>query len=101
VLQCNNDCCHKVRYDSNGDDDYLGRSHDESFVLYDLGDKSSEGVRIFAETGASDVLDQLSQGEGGIYDEFIAPSVLQGVGSTHAEFFVDGNHSRVRENYFI
>jgi hypothetical protein len=66
-----------------------------------LGDKSSEGVRIFAETGASDVLDQLSQGEGGIYDEFIAPSVLQGVGSTHAEFFVDGNHSRVRENYFI
>ncbi|XP_021961182.1 spondin-2 [Folsomia candida] len=73
----------------------IGRSHDESFLLFELNRTASEGVRIFAETGASDVLDQLSQGEGGIYDEFIAPSVLHGVGSTHAEFFVDGNHSRV------
>jgi hypothetical protein len=76
---------------------FSGRSHDSSFSLFELNETASEGVRIFAETGASDVLDQLSQGEGGIYDEFIAPSVLQGVGSSHANFFVDKTHSKVRK----
>ncbi|KAL3278678.1 hypothetical protein HHI36_016215, partial [Cryptolaemus montrouzieri] len=72
-----------------------GRSHDKSFTLFRLGQKSSPGVKTFAETGRSDLLEQQSQGEGGIYDEFNAPSIPQGVGRTEAEFFVDGNHSRV------
>lgn len=76
---------------------YIGRSHDESFTLFEINQTASEGVKIFAETGASDVLDQLSQGED-IYDEFTAPSVLQGVGQTEAQFFVDSNHSRVRDH---
>lgn len=75
---------------------FLGRSHNESFHLFQLGKLASEGIRIFSETGASDVLDELSQGEGGVYDEFIAPAIPKGVGRAEAEFFVDGNHSRVR-----
>lgn len=72
-----------------------GRSHDKSFILFRLGKKSSAGVKSFAETGRSDLLEQQSQGEGGIYDEFNAPPIASGVGRTEAEFFVDGNHSRV------
>ena len=52
-------------------------------------------MKAFAETGRSDVLEEQSQGEGGIYDEFNAPPITTGVGRTEAEFFVDGNHSRV------
>lgn len=73
----------------------FGRSHDKSFTLFRLGKKSSPGVKAFAETGRSDMLEEQSQGEGGIYDEFNAPPILSGVGRTEAEFFVDGNHSRV------
>lgn len=73
----------------------FGRSHDKSFTLFRLGTKSSAGIKQFAETGRSDILEEQSQGEGGIYDEFNAPPISQGVGRTEAEFFVDGNHSRV------
>ncbi|KAL1506247.1 hypothetical protein ABEB36_005643 [Hypothenemus hampei] len=73
----------------------FGRSHDKSFVLFRLGEKSSAGVKAFAETGRSDLLEQQSQGEGGIYDEFNAPPINSGVGRTEAEFFVDGNHSKI------
>ncbi|XP_065560236.1 uncharacterized protein LOC136027165 isoform X2 [Artemia franciscana] len=73
----------------------VGRSHDKSFVLFRLGQPASEGLRVFAETGRSDILDAQSQGEGGVYDEFNAPPLSTGVGRTEAEFFVDGNHSRV------
>ena len=50
---------------------------------------------MFAEDGRSDTLDAQSQGEGGVYDEFNAPPIFTGQGKTEAEFFVDGNHSRV------
>lgn len=73
----------------------FGRSHDKSFTLFRLGQRSSSGVKAFAETGRSDILEEQSQGEGGIYDEFNAPPISTGVGRTEAEFFVDGNHSRV------
>ncbi|XP_017769505.1 PREDICTED: spondin-2 [Nicrophorus vespilloides] len=73
----------------------FGRSHDKSFTLFRLGQQSSNGVKAFAETGRSDLLEEQSQGEGGIYDEFNAPPITAGVGRTEAEFFVDGNHSRV------
>ncbi|XP_045483383.1 spondin-2 [Harmonia axyridis] len=73
----------------------FGRSHDKSTYLYRLGQKSSQGVKTFAETGRSDVLEVQSQGQRGIFDVFNAPSVAQGVGRTEAKFFVDGNHSLV------
>ncbi|KAF7278441.1 hypothetical protein GWI33_008403 [Rhynchophorus ferrugineus] len=73
----------------------VGRSHDKSYVLFRLGKKSSAGVKAFAETGRSDLLEQHGQGDGGVYDEFNAPPITSGVGRTEAEFFVDGNHSKV------
>lgn len=63
--------------------------------MFRLGQRSSPGVKAFAETGRSDTLEEQSQGEGGIYDEFNAPPITTGAGRTEAEFFVDGNHSRV------
>lgn len=73
----------------------FGRSHDKSFTLFRLGERSSAGVKEFAETARSDTLEAQSQGEGGVYDEFNAPPIATGSGRTEAEFFVDGNHSRV------
>ncbi|XP_026284618.1 uncharacterized protein LOC113210724 [Frankliniella occidentalis] len=48
-----------------------------------------------AETGRSEVLEDENQGAAGVFDEFTAPPVHSGAGWTQAEFFVDGNHSRV------
>ena len=72
-----------------------GRSHDTSYLLFRVGDVASEGMKKFAETGSTDVLEEENQGEGGIFDEFNAPAISQGVGEVEAEFFVDGNHSLV------
>ncbi|XP_068236272.1 LOW QUALITY PROTEIN: spondin-2-like [Palaemon carinicauda] len=73
----------------------VGRSHDDSFHLYHVGQIASDGLKQFAELSQTDILDAQSQGEGGIFDEFIAPPVTQGVGETQAQFFVDGNHTKV------
>ncbi|XP_046648077.1 spondin-1-like isoform X1 [Daphnia pulicaria] len=73
----------------------VGRSHNKSYTLYRLHQKATEGLKLFAENGRSDYLDTQSQGEGGIYDEFNAPPITSGEGKTEADFFVDGNHSRV------
>ena len=74
---------------------FTGRSHDSNFELFRLGKKASKGLKIFAETGKTDILEELSQGEDGIYDEFTASPIATGSGRTESEFFVDGNHSRV------
>lgn len=72
-----------------------GRSHNKSFSLFRIGETASDGLKTFCETGQSDGLDGQSQGEGGVYDEFSAPSVSSGVGSSRTEFFVNGNHTKV------
>ena len=76
---------------------YIGRSHDPNYVLFRIGHTSSAGFKEFAESGRSDTLDAQSQGDGGVFDEFNAPPVPTGEGRTEAEFFVDSNHSTVRE----
>lgn len=68
-----------------------GVSHDRSYMLFRLGRRVPPSVRQFAETGRSDALGSAP----GTLDVFGAPSVGQGAGRTEAEFFVDGNHSRV------
>ncbi|XP_065369157.1 spondin-1 [Calliphora vicina] len=40
----------------------LGRTHDSTFALYHIGQQATSGVKQFAETGKSDILDTL-QGE--------------------------------------
>lgn len=68
-----------------------GVSHDRSYVLFRLGRRVSAAIRQFAETGRTDALGSAP----GTMDVFGAPAIGQGVGRTEAEFFVDGNHSRV------
>lgn len=78
---------------------FTGRSHDRHFKLFRLGQKSSAGIKTFAESGKTDTLEEQSQGEGGVYDEFTAPPVTSGVGRTETDFFVDGNHSKVNKTF--
>lgn len=73
----------------------LGRSHNDLYSIWRLEQEASEGVKMFAETGKTDIFDSESQGAGGIYDEFFAPPINAGVGKTDTHFFVDGNHSKV------
>ncbi|CAH0719865.1 unnamed protein product, partial [Brenthis ino] len=68
-----------------------GVSHSRSYVLFRLGRRVSAPVRQFAESGRSDALGSSP----GTMDVFGAPAIGQGAGRTEAEFFVDGNHSRV------
>ena len=64
----------------------------------------SEGVREFAETGATDTLekevakDTIENEAAGnnFLDAIIAPPIEQGVGETSTNVFVDTNHSKVR-----
>ena len=72
-----------------------GRSHDKSFSLFHIGEAASDGLKLFCETGQTDGLEARSQGAGGVYDEFSAPAVSSGVGSSRTKFFVDGNHTKV------
>lgn len=84
-------------YSRNTDGCFLlaGRSHDKSFVLFHIGEAASDGLKLFCETGQTDDLEAQSQGEGGVFDEFSAPAIPSGVGSSRTEFFVDGNHTKV------
>ncbi|XP_050420722.1 spondin-2 [Adelges cooleyi] len=73
----------------------IGKSHSKGYVMFREGSPASEGVRMFAKTGRSDKLDDGGGGEEIIFDTFVAPSVPTGAARTQAQFFVDGNHSRV------
>lgn len=63
--------------------------------MFREGAPASEGIRMFAKTGHSDKLDDGGGGEETVLDTFVAPSVATGAARTQAQFFVDGNHSRV------
>ncbi|XP_041979917.1 spondin-2 [Aricia agestis] len=68
-----------------------GVSHSRQYVLFRLGRRVPVPIKQFAESGRTDAL---SSGPGTM-DVFGAPAITQGAGRTEAEFFVDGNHSRV------
>ncbi|KAJ4451409.1 hypothetical protein ANN_02871, partial [Periplaneta americana] len=74
---------------------FAGRSHDKSYFLFRVGERASDGLKLFCETGQSDGLEAQSQGGGGVLDEFNGPAITMGKGSSETEFFVDGNHTRV------
>ncbi|KAF6199412.1 hypothetical protein GE061_007438 [Apolygus lucorum] len=69
-----------------------GMSHDKNWELFRVGRSVSPDVKSFAETGRWETVG--GQG-GGVLDQFSAPPVPQGQGRTEAQFFLDGNHSRV------
>ncbi|XP_046658872.1 spondin-2 isoform X1 [Homalodisca vitripennis] len=70
----------------------IGKSHSRSYSLFRLGQKASPGVKAFSEIGRGDLLEAPGPG---VFDEFVAPAIPTGAGRTEAQFFVDGNHSRV------
>merc|ERR1712088_693962 len=72
----------------------VGYSHRDSFSLFSLGAVVDEGVRQFVETGSSEVLDQQSTNRS-FLDAILAPPIVQGVGNTSTNVFVDGNHSLI------
>jgi len=82
----------------------IGYSHSPDYSpLYSVGSVVSEGVREFAETGATDTLekevakDTIEKEAAGdnFLDEIIAPPIEQGVGDTSTNIFVDTNHTKV------
>lgn len=62
-----------------------------------MGKTASPGMKMFVETGKTDVLETESQSKGRdrVYDEFTIPLISSGGGRSEANFFVDGNHSLV------
>ena len=60
-----------------------------------MGQTATEGLKQFAETGESSMIQSERQEGLGVFDQFTAPPVLRGVGQTSTQVFVDGNHSMV------
>ncbi|KAG8175410.1 hypothetical protein JTE90_012203 [Oedothorax gibbosus] len=74
----------------------VGRSHNASGVLWRLGKTASDSLKVFIETGKSDLLiREGKQQKRGVLSEFFAPPVQKGVGVTEAVFFADALHSKV------
>ena len=82
-----------------------GFSHDDTYHLFRLGEVSTSAVQEFAETGGTEKLDKqpIFSAAGSasfdrnrvILDGFSAPPIESGVGTSHANLFLDGNHTRV------
>jgi len=72
----------------------VGYSHSSPSPLFSIGSKVSEGVRQFAETGATDTLDKDADNKT-FLDTIISPPIEQGVGETATNIFVDTNHTQV------
>nr|CAD7404239.1 unnamed protein product [Timema poppensis] len=70
-----------------------GRSHAPSYQLFRVGQTASEGLRLFAETGRSHLL-ELENGIG-VLDQFSGSPVPSGLGTSSTRFFVDSAHSRL------
>lgn len=73
----------------------IGMSHGRQYVLFRAGEVADAAIKTFAETGRSDLIEQNAQLKEGVLDTFITPPISQGVGDTHSQVFVDGNHSRI------
>ena len=71
-----------------------GYTHSSGSPLYNIGSTVSDGVREFAETGATDTLDK-EAADNIFLDTIIAPPVEQGVGETSTNVFVDSNNTKV------
>ncbi|XP_034476579.1 uncharacterized protein LOC117783322 [Drosophila innubila] len=100
----------------------LGRTHNANYALYHIGQPATAGVKQFAETGKTELLDsnageqqqqQMQAGqkpvstgfatataaatatERSVFDEFSMPAIQLGAGRSEAKVFVDSNHSLV------
>jgi len=72
-----------------------GRSHDDTYRLWSLGQNSTEAVKKFAEDADSSLLDQDAQAYRGIFDSFTAAPITSGMGRSGVRFLTDGEHTKV------
>lgn len=73
----------------------VGQTHSENYTLFSIGQKSSDGMKLFAEEGNDQIINENAQKSSAVYDMFSAPAIGRGGGRTETQFFVDGNHSLV------
>ncbi|XP_064536620.1 uncharacterized protein mspo [Drosophila montana] len=97
----------------------LGRTHNANYGLYHIGQPATAGVKQFAETGKTELLDSNAgeqqqqqmqaqksstatvagtaptMAERSVFDEFSLPAIQLGAGRSEAKVFVDSNHSLV------
>lgn len=73
----------------------IGRTHDDSYKMFTIGEDASVAVKQFAETGVASIFDKDAQGLGGIRDIFLAPALPHGTGETGCTIFADSEHTKV------
>lgn len=74
----------------------VGRSHDDLYTMWRVGDLAKPAVKLYAEKGESSLLDQEVQGTHGVLDSFAAGPISEsGVGKASSKFLVDENHSKL------
>ncbi|XP_022828314.1 spondin-2-like [Spodoptera litura] len=73
----------------------FGQSHSSNYSLYHIGSVASASVRSFAQYGKIDDLVKQGDDDQQVYDQFSAPAVGSGTGTTENMVFVDGRHSLV------
>ncbi|XP_070065802.1 spondin-1 isoform X2 [Drosophila virilis] len=98
---------------------FVGRTHNANYGLYHIGQPATAGVKQFAETGKTELLDSNAgeqqqqqmqaqksstatvagtaptMAERSVFDEFSLPAIQLGAGRSEAKVFVDSNHSLV------
>ena len=72
----------------------IGITHTNNTSLFGIGDFVSDGIKMFVESGDSNLLER-ETAEKDFLDPFFAPSILQGKGKTEALIFADGINSKV------
>ena len=76
-----------------------GYSHSSPSPVFSIGSTVSEGVREFAETGTTDLMDREAVNKT-FLDTIISPPIEQGVGETSTNIFLDSNHTKVSRKIF-
>jgi hypothetical protein len=77
-----------------------GYSHSSPSPVFSIGSTVSEGVREFAETGATDLMDMEAVNKT-FLDTIISHPIEQGVGQTNTNIFLDSNNTKVSRKIFI
>ncbi|XP_069138962.1 spondin-2-like [Argopecten irradians] len=73
----------------------VGRSHDNTYQLWTLGENATDAVKAFAEDADSSALDQDAQAYRGIFDSFTAAPIESGMGRSAVRFLADGQHTKM------
>ena len=78
---------------------FSGYVHSVSSPLFSLGEPVSPGVKQFAETGLTDVLERETVNKT-FLDAVLAPPIPVGEGETNTTIFVDTSHTKVSVKSF-